>query len=102
MVSESIFLSTTSEFFAGMSYEGDELILKWDLPQPIQGSFLSLQNYSIRSTVANAPIRLCCNLILDTWRNPEGCLGDVYHGHGVFSNDMWEMEKSEFRSIELK
>ena len=102
MQSESFFLSMTSEFFAGVFYEGDEMVLKWNLPKPIQGLFISLQNYSIKSKKIKSPIRLCCNLVLADWRNPDGCLGDIYHGHRVYSDDKWEMEPREMRSIELK
>jgi hypothetical protein len=102
MRSESFFLSTTSEFFAGMSYRGDEMVLKWNMPKPIQGSFISLQNYSIKSRNVNSPIRVCCNLVLADWKNPDGCLGDIKHGQWIYSDDMWEMEPRDMRSIVLK
>ena len=102
MISESYFLSTTSEFFSGVSYEGDQMVLTWNLPKPIQGSFISLQNYSILSKNISKPIRVCCNLVLADWKNPDGCLGDVYHGHQLYSDDRWEMEQRDIRTVKLK
>jgi hypothetical protein len=102
MISESYFFSTTSEFFAGFSYDGDQMILKWNLPKAVQGSYISLQNYAVKSKNQGVPIRVCCNLVLADWKNPDGCLGDIYHGHGLYSDDMWEMERREMRAIELK
>lgn len=102
MNSVTFFLTMDSEFFSGSTYEGDSVVMRWDLPQSIQGSFISLRNFSIQCAKKHQPIRVCCNLVLDNWKNPDGCLGDVHHGYGTCSEDMWEMVRGEVRSIVLK
>ena len=102
MYSQSLFLSTTSEYYLGAYYKNDEMVLRWSLPQPVNGKYVSLANYAVRSNITERPIRVCCNLIHDNWKNPDGCLGDIYHGHGLYSDDRWQMEAREFRIIELK
>jgi hypothetical protein len=109
MESETVFLSTNSPWFAGTYTENDKTILRWELPQPLKGSFISLLNYSMlagdrksQTAVATVPIRMCCNLIFDTWKNPESCFGDIFEGHGLYSDDKWEMDGKEYHQFILK
>jgi len=47
-------------------------VLRWSLPQSISGDAISIMNCSLLSHRKYQPVRLCCNLFLDTDFNPEG------------------------------
>lgn len=101
MECESLILSLDSPWFEE-KIENDQLTkIRWELPSSIQGSNVSLSNYSICAEKKYQPIKLCCNVILKTWLNPNGSFGDVYHGKAVFADDRWEMDGIEFRTIEI-
>ena len=98
----SIFLSTTSPWLVEDVPEGSGQILRWDLPQAITGSKISLSSYSVRANRKFQPVRICCSLIHDNWKNPDSCFGDIYHGHSLYSDDRWDMAGREYRTIEIK
>lgn len=47
-------------------------VLRWSLPQSISGDAISIMNCSVISNRKHQPVRICCNLLLDTDFNPEG------------------------------
>ena len=110
MESETVFLSTNSPWFTGCDYENGKTVLYWDLPQPLKGSNVSLLNYSMLTGEKNkpnekdkkGPVRMCCNLIFDTWKNPDSCFGDIFQGHDIYPDARWEMDGKEYYQVIIK
>ena len=51
--------------------EETHTILRWVLPQSVSGRRVSILNCSVVGERKYRPIRICCNLLLDTDFNPE-------------------------------
>jgi hypothetical protein len=47
-------------------------VLRWSLPQSVSGDAVSIMNCSLIAIKKYQPVRICCNLLLDTDFNPEG------------------------------
>ena len=77
----NLFLATDGPWF-DMSLRRDEnnndignagyTVLRWYLPRSVCGSAISIRNCSLTSAKKYQPVRICCNLLLDTDFNPEG------------------------------
>ena len=79
MESESILLTLDSPWFEEKVDTENQSKIRWELPSSIQGSKVSLSNYSLSCAKKFKPIKICCNVILPIWLNPDGSFVDVYH-----------------------
>jgi hypothetical protein len=98
---ESIIISLDSTWFKSKKEDNDMTTLQWELPCPVFGSNVSLSSYSLQSPEKHKPIKICCNLIRQTWQNPDSSFGDVYNGKAICADDRWEMNTREYRTLKI-
>ena len=80
----NLFLATDGPWFEqpvqidennNLDYGIGSTVLRWSLPQSVSGDAVSIMSCSLLSPRKYQPVRICCNLLLDTDFNPEGGMG---------------------------